>query len=96
MGAIGGLFVVTALANCEPWSFYTVRRIITGKNAMGEIVQHPVDPFISPFLLVLFTLAGLTVGFALGRRKLKTNQLKARDLDMTDNQGGKIEERKKY
>lgn len=63
LGLIIGYVCFWIAANVEDWSFYTIRRLVTGETAMSKITQHPADKWIMPALLFLFCVVGTTVGF---------------------------------
>lgn len=62
-GAILGYVLLTILANLEPWQFYTIRSLVTGKTVMSEIVAHPADRWVQVALFLGFIFGGTYVGF---------------------------------
>jgi hypothetical protein len=67
VGAGVGYLAWAIASNLENWQFYTIRRWVTGKSAMSEIVEHPADLWIGLFLLALFILLGAISGLAVAR-----------------------------
>ena len=72
VGAACGYVALTVFANLEDWQFYSIRSFVTGKESMSEIVQHPLDQWVMPFLLIAFVIAGALLGYSFGRRSMKS------------------------
>ena len=65
-GAIAYVYLVVA-ANLEDFQFYAIRSLVTGKSAMSEIVDHLVDRWIVPLLMVATVSFGTLSGVVIAR-----------------------------
>jgi hypothetical protein len=75
VGAFSGYGVCTIIANCEDYQFYTVRKLVTGKSAMSQIMEHPADKWITPGIVVFSLLVGALVGYLYALRKWPENSV---------------------
>lgn len=68
-GALIGYVVLVVLANLEDRPFYSLRRLVTGEDAMSRIVVHPANWWLDIVLASFFLLGGATIGFWYARRQ---------------------------
>jgi hypothetical protein len=60
-GAIGYL-ACCVIAAMEEFPFFAIRRLITGKPTMSQIILEPADGWIIPSVTALLVLAGGLTG----------------------------------
>jgi hypothetical protein len=58
VGGCVGYFAAFIAANLEDIQFYTIRRWVTGKSVLMEIVHHPADRWTTTIVVSLFVFTG--------------------------------------
>ena len=67
-GACIGYLLWTTAANIEDFEFYAIRRWVSNKSVMSEIVLHPADKWIGIGLAGILILGGATIGMLIAWR----------------------------